>query len=230
MKFIVQLLIVLVCLAAPATCQAADAGAEALTEKMLNALGGRTVWADTTSTINVSQQNRVNEPTVVRASITMDFTQPRFRIDTQAPDFALVRVLDGSRHWRKTRDGKIEDVPAEVLAEDQKWYASHVYRSLHRIASRDPALTMRLGKDGRLEAVENGQVAIWFKLDSKGEPFAFGPGSNDAGTICGPWDFAADGIKHPIWTSSPDGTWRANLVSLVRNPKIVQSSFDRPGS
>lgn len=214
--------------AQPFSAFAKDPGAEALAEKMLTALGGRTLWAETTGTVNVSQQNRLTEPTTVRATITMDFTKPRFRIDTVAPDFTLVRVLDGERHWRKTREGKVEDVPAQTLTDDRNWYAAHVYRSIHRIAKRDPALTMRLGKDGRLEAAENGQTVVWFKLDPKGEPYAYGPGSDDAGTICGPWDFAADGLKHPIWTSRPDGTWRANIVSLVRNPEIPQSLLDRP--
>lgn len=208
--------------------RASDPAAEALADKMLTALGGQAVWAETKGTINLSQQNRTGEPTVVRATITMDFTQPRFRIETQAPDFTVIRIIDGQKHWRKTRDGKIEDVPAETLAEDRRWYASHVYRSIHRIAARDPALTMRLGKDGRLEAVENGQITIWFGLDAKGEPYAFGPGSDVAGTICGPWDFAADGLRHPIWTARPDGTWRAHLISLVRNPEIQQSTLDRP--
>jgi hypothetical protein len=211
-----------------ANARAAEPAAEALAEKMLAALGGRAVWAQTTGTSNLSQQNRAGEPTVVRATITMDFTQPRFRIETQTPDFTVIRVVDGQKNWRKTRDGKIEDVPADTLADDRKWYASHVYRSIHRIAARDPALTMRIGKDGRLEAAENGQTTIWFKLDAKGEPYAFGPGSDDAGTICGPWDFAADSLKHPIWTARPDGTWRANLISLVRNPEIPQSTLDRP--
>lgn len=209
---------------------ASDGAADALAEKMLKALGGRAVWAETKGTINVSQQNRVAEPTVVRATITMDFTQARFRIDTQGPDFSTIRVIDGAGGWRKTRDGKIEDVPTELLADDQKWYAAHVYRSIHRIAAKDPSLTLRLGKDGRLEAAESGQTTIWFRLDAKGEPYAYGPGSDDAGTICGPWDFSVDGLKHPIWTARPDGAWRANIVSLSRNPAFPASLLDRPAS
>jgi hypothetical protein len=208
--------------------RASDGAAEALADKMLTALGGRAVWAETNGTINVSQQNRVAEPTVVRATITMDFTQTRFRIDTQAPGFSTIRVIDGASGWRKTRDGKIETVPADLLADDLNWYAAHVYRSLHRIAAKDPAFALRLGKDGRLEAAEDGQTTIWFKLDAKGEPYAFGPGSDVTGTICGPWDFAADGLKHPIWTARPDGTWRANIVALSRNPAFPASLLDRP--
>jgi hypothetical protein len=45
---------------------------------MLQRLGGRAEWAQLRNTINGSQQNRTEEPTVVYAVITMDFQKPRF--------------------------------------------------------------------------------------------------------------------------------------------------------
>ena len=87
----------------------------------------------------------------MRAVIRMDFTQPRFRIDTTAPGLVVARVVDGDRHWRLNRAGEIGDVPADVLAEDRRWYAGHVYRTIHRVAARDPALrwpsTIRAGSE-----------------------------------------------------------------------------------
>lgn len=50
--------------------------AEAMVEQMLQAIGGREAWASVRNTINGSQQNRVGEPTVVYAVITMDFEEP----------------------------------------------------------------------------------------------------------------------------------------------------------
>ena len=90
---------------------AQNQGAEALADKMLQRLGGRAAWAGLRNTINGSQQNRAEEPTVVYAIITMDFQQPRFRIETTAQDLHLVRVIDGKNSWRLRRSGKIEDVP-----------------------------------------------------------------------------------------------------------------------
>ena len=67
------------------------------TDLMLSAIGGRSAWAAVKNTVNDSQQNRPEEPTVVRAVITMDFTRPRFRIDTTAPGIRIARVIDGDR-------------------------------------------------------------------------------------------------------------------------------------
>jgi hypothetical protein len=212
-------------LALPAKASQSDQSA---VEKMLNALGGRAVWAATTSTLNDSQQNRAADPAVVRALIWLDFSAPRFRIETRGPDFTVVRVVDGERNWRRLRDGIVEAIPADVLAEDMQWYGAHVYRSIHRLAVRDPRLTAGLGKDGRLEVFEDGKRLIWFKLDPRGEPYAFGARDDESGTICGPWEFQVGGLKHPLWVSRPDGTWRANIKALELNPKMSTELLARP--
>lgn len=83
------------------------------TFQYLDRLGGRAAWAGLRNTINGSQQNRADEPTVVYAVITMDFERPRFRIETTAQDLHLIRVIDGDNNWRLNRAGEIEDVPAD---------------------------------------------------------------------------------------------------------------------
>lgn len=207
--------------------QAADE-ASATVEKFLSALGGREAWAAQTGTVNDSQQNRPGKPTVVRAVITMDFTAPRFRIETTAPGFHTVRVINGDKSWRRTREGVIEELPPAVLEEDMRWYGAHIYRTIHRLARRDPALTARTGADGRLEIVENGARLLWFRLDVKGEPYAFGPRDDEKGSLCGPWDFDAAGVNHPIWVSNTEGTWRANAKSVTINPAFTDDILTRP--
>jgi hypothetical protein len=196
--------------------------------RMLAAIGGRAAWAAASNTVNDSQQNRAGEPAVVRAVITMDFERPRFRIETTGPDLHLIRVIDGERNWRKTREGRIEPVPEQVIADDLRWYAGHVYRTIHRIARGDPALRLVNGDGGRLEVHEGGNRIAWFKLDSRGEPYAFGAHADDVGSLCGPWEFEAAGIRHPLWVSSADGTWRAMIKSLAVNVPVDDSLFARP--
>ena len=38
-----------------------------------------------------------------------------------------------------------------------EWYASHLYRTIHRIAARDKALSLGIGEDGRLEVSAGGK-------------------------------------------------------------------------
>ena len=207
---------------------AKEAAAEALAEKMLERLGGRAAWAGLRNTINGSQQNRAGEPTVVYAVITMDFEQPRFRIETTAQNLHLIRVIAGENNWRLNRDGKIEDVPADRIAEELKWYAAHLYRTIHRVAARDPELSLGLGETGRLEIFADGKRLLWLELDAKGEPYAFGFWDDDGGSLSGPWDFVKDGIHHPRWVSSSDGTWRAAVQALDVNVPLHDSMFERP--
>ena len=87
---------------------------QALADRMLERLGGRTLWAELRNTINGSVQNRVEEPVAVYSVITMDFQKPRFRIETTAQDLHLIRVIDGENSWRLRRAGNIEDVPEDA--------------------------------------------------------------------------------------------------------------------
>lgn len=229
---------------APAAASAASAptaaAAEDRLESLLAAVGGRAAWAALAGTRNDSQQNRIDEPTVVRAVVGIDFRRPRVRIDTRAPGLRLARALDGDRHWRLARDGAVGPIPEATLQQDRRWYAGHVYRTLHRLAARDPALTVGGGGDGagsdrdgaarrRLEVFEAGQRLAWFDLDRRGEPFAFGAHDDAVGALCGPWAFEVQGIRHPVWVAQRDGSWRAWLRELELNPAWPPGFFSEPG-
>jgi hypothetical protein len=204
--------------------------AEAMAEQMLQAIGGRNAWASVRNTINGSQQNRAGEPTVVYAVITMDFEQPRFRIETTARDLHLVRVINGDNSWRLRRSGAVEDVPPDLFNEDHKWYAAHLYRTIHRVAARDPKVSLRVNQQQRLEVYADNSRLLWFELDAKGEPYAFGSWDDEVGSLTGPWDFVQDGIHHPRWVSSADGTWRAAVKSLTINVPLSEQMFARPNT
>jgi hypothetical protein len=204
------------------------ASGPALAERLFSAIGGRTAWADLRNTVNDSQQFRVTEPTQVRAVITMDFLQPRWRIDTTAPGVDISRVVDGPSDWRHTREGRIEPVPAATRQEDLQWYAGHVYRTLARLARRDPALQLGVGHDGRLEVFEGPVRIAWFKLTASGEPHAFGGVGDGPGSVSGPWTATGQGIHHPAWVASPDGSWRSGLNRLQVNVPLADKVFQRP--
>ena len=205
-----------------------EVAAEAMAEQMLKAIGGRQAWAAVRNTINGSQQNRASEPTVVYAVITMDFESPRFRIETTARDLHLVRVMNGDKSWRLRRSGAIEDVAAKLFNEDQTWYAAHLYRTIHRVAVRDPEISLKINEQRRLEVHADEGRLLWFQLDAKGEPYAFGSWEDEIGSLTGPWDFVSDGIHHPRWVSSADGSWRASVRSLAINVPLSEQMFARP--
>lgn len=216
---------------ATATASAAavpDDAAHALAERMLEALGGRARWAAVRTLRNDSQQNRITEPRVVRAVIHLQLAPLAVRIDTTAPGLRLARAVLGHQHWRIGRDGRTLPIPDEVLADDRQWLATHIYRTIARVAARDPALTLQQPQPQRLEVWQDGALLIWLLLDAAGEPYRFGRGGDDAGTLCGPWAFESGGIRHPVWTSNRDGTWRAWLRELVVNADMPATLW-QPG-
>ena len=202
--------------------------AEAAVERMLQALGGRAAWARVTNTVNDSQQNILVEPAVLRVVITMDFERPRVLIDTTAPGLHVARAMNGDRHWRRNRAGELGPIPDDVLADDRRFHAGHVYRTLSRLARRDPALRVAFGQDGRLEVHESGARIAWYLLDVRGEPYRYGAHGDDTGSVFGPWDRVQDGIHHPAWVSRPDGSWRAMLKELRVNVPLSDAVFERP--
>ncbi len=205
-----------------------EPAAEPLAETMLAAVGGRANWAAVRNTVHDAQQFRTDAPNEVRGVISMDFERPRFRIDTTAPGLSVTRVIDGDRDWRLTRDGTIAEVPAATRAEDLRWYAAHVYRTIARIAKRDPAISLSVSKDGRLQVIEGGKRIAWYRLNSMGEPFAYGAHDDERGALAGPWKYEIGGIRHPVWTSSADGTFRASINSLRINAPLDDTVFVRP--
>jgi hypothetical protein len=204
------------------------ASAPMLAERLLSAIGGRAAWAGLKNTVNDSQQFRTTDPEQVRAIITMDFTQPRWRIDTSAPGLQLTRVVDGERDWRRTRGGEIAPLSAATRQADLQWYAGHVYRTLARMARHDPLLQLTVGHDGRLEVHEGASRIAWFKLTAAGEPYAFGGVGDGAGSISGPWTAVEQGIRHPAWVAHADGTWRSSLNRLQVNVPLNDALFQRP--
>ena len=209
-----------------ASTSAADA--EALAERMLSALGGRAAWATTTNTVNDSQQNWDGEPPLLRVVITMDFERPRFRIETRGDKLHLVRVIDGDRHWRLTREGAVAPVSEETLGGDRRWYQGHVYRTLHRIAKRDSSIRISVGKEGRLEVHEGATRIAWYALDRSAQPYKYGAHDDDIGSIFGPWEAQGAGIRHPVWVSRDDGKWRAMLKRLDVNVALDEKLFAPP--
>jgi hypothetical protein len=217
-----------VALLLPAPHAAAATDAEQLAERMLASLGGREAWARARNTVNDSRQDWDGDPSELRVVITMDFERPRLRIETWGKDLHVIRVLDGDTHWRRARDGQIGPVPDSTLEIDRKFWAGHVYRTLHRVAARDPAISLAMGKEGRLEVHEAGKRIAWYALDRRGQPYQYGAHDDEVGGIFGPWEREANGIRHPVWVTRDGGKWRAMLNRLEVNVPLEAAIFARP--
>ncbi len=206
---------------------AAPSDADLLADHLLWAIGGRPAWARVTSTVVYSDQYRQSDGTAVGAVSTIDYEQSRLRIDTTGANVQQIRIIDreGDRSWRLDRQGRPEKVAEDPLARDLRRYTGQVYRTLQRIAVRDPKLRLATGRNGSLEVHEGSTRLAWYLLDARGEPYAMGASDDNVGVICGPWELEKRGIRYPLWVSRPDGSWRSTLKSLTVNARIDEELF-----
>ena len=182
------------------------------------------------NTTNSSLQYRATAPTEVLSTITMDFEEPRFRVETTGPGVYLVRVINGDNSWRISWDGKVTDLPDERYRDDLLWYEAHIYRTLARISRRDPELQVRQTDKTRLEVYSGEKRLLWLALNADAEPYAYGFHDDDKGSLCGPWSLVTQGIHQPSWVSSSDGTWRATARAVHFNVSLHEATFSRPES
>lgn len=220
-----------VVLNAPMATAATGDEADLVAERLLFAIGGRPAWAALTSSIVYTQLYGQNSPDAVDAIITTDYAQRRFRIDAIGANLHLVRVVESGkdRIWRLDR-GQLES-KADVQGQDLSPYIAHVFRTLQRLAVRDPALrltiTRKHGLDG-LDVHEGDARIAWYRLDARSEPAMIGAYDDNVGVICGPWEIERDRIRYPAWLTRPDGSWRVTVKSLAVNVRTDEGMFSQP--
>lgn len=208
------LLLAALALGCPAARSAApDAAGAALAEELLAAMGGREAWAG----VRYMHVEAVHDDLAVRDPFTNriwnDFTSFRVRFEARNAAFDSRRGVTGESGWR-WRDGRSQPLTAEQVEGERRWWEANIYRTLHRIAIRDPELSFRAAAPRRLEVFRaDGTRLNWFLLHPRGEPLLFGTWASEAGTVFGP--LSSNGtVKYPRWGGRPDGDFRYEIVRI----------------
>ena len=190
-----------------------DAGV-ARAEALLAAMGGREAWSKVKFVHVEAIHDDVNIGEPFTNQIWNDFTAPRVRLEAKNAQIDRRRAIADGKGWR-VRDGERTALTPEQVEDERSWWEANVYRTLHRLAVRDPELQPRAVGAHRLEIFRrDGKRLNWFVLNQRGEPMLFGTWDSEAGTTFGP--LAASGaIKYPKWGARPDGSWRYEIVRLT---------------
>lgn len=186
-------------------------GAGARVDRLLEAMGGRTAWAAATA-VHVSATHYSTELRLPHGNeIWNDFRTPRLRIEARSGEIDIALVLDGDAGSRR-RGTTIQPLTAAEITNQQRWWESNVYRTLHRLARRDPELTVRMLAPNRLGVFRKDGIRLnWIELNQSSEPILFGTWDSESGTVFGPLTASTSGLRHSQWVTSPDGTWRVQL-------------------
>ena len=214
-------------LPAPSSRAEEDAG-WARAELFLEAMGGRGVW-DKVKFVHVEA---IHDDVTIRDPFTNkiwnDFTKPRVRFEAKNAEIDRRRGINDGTGWR-FRDGERKALTPEEVEEDLKWWEANIYRTLHRLAVKDPELTPRAVGEHRLEIFRSdGKRLNWFYLNQRGEPMLFGTWDSEDATVFGPLETKAH-AKFPKWGARPDGSWRYEIVRLqIAEAAPSYVSFSEP--
>lgn len=205
-------------LALVAAASAQETGA-ARAERLLAAMGGREAWAQVKFVHVEAIHDDVSLAEPFTNKIWNDFTAPRVRFEAKNAQIDRRRGITPDGGWR-LRDGQLSALTPEQIEGDRRWWEANIYRTLHRLAINDPALTPRAVGDHRLEIFRaDGKRLNWFVLNQRGEPMMFGTWDSETGGAFGP--LASNGsIKYPRWGAVPDGSWRYEIVRLVTSASV----------
>ena len=207
-----------------ATAGATEAGDRV--EALLEAMGGRAGWAAAEAVKVDATHHSTSLRLPHRNEIWNDFRTLRLRIRATSDEMDRELVLGGHQGTRRNGD-ETQALTAEEVAEHQRWWKSNVYRTLHRLAKRDPDLSVRMIGPNRLGVFRRDGVRLnWLELNQQNEPVLFGTWASDTGTVFGPLTASSSGLKHPKWVTSGDGSWRVELRKMV----IVNSQLPTPNS
>ena len=196
-----------------AAAQQRDGTGAARAEALLAAMGGREAW----SKVKFVHVEAVHDDVSIREPFTNkiwnDFSAPRVRLEAKNAQIDRRRGIADGKGWR-LRDGERSLLTPEQYEDERSWWEANIYRTLHRLAVKDPELEPRAVGEHRVEIFRrDGKRLNWFVLNQRGAPMLFGTWDSEAGTTFGP--LAASGaIKYPKWGARPDGSWRYEIVRL----------------
>ena len=197
-------------------------------EALLAAMGGREAW----SKVKFVHVEAIHDDDTIRDRFTNkiwnDFSAPRVRIEAKNDEIDSRRAIADGNGWR-VREGERSALTAEQYENERAWWEANVYRTLHRLAIKDPELEARAVGEHRLEIFRrDGKRLNWFLLNQRGEPMLFGTWDSEAGTSFGP--LASNGaINYPKWGARPDGSWRYEIVRLETAEAVPPAvSFTEP--
>lgn len=183
-------------------------------ERLLAAMGGREAWVKVRWVHVHAVHDDLGIAQPFQNYIWNDFAAPRLRFESYNNNLDRRRVVAAGTGWRWADGKQIPLTPAQVT-DEQQWWEANIYRTLQRLAARDPELEARAVGANRLEIFRrDGKRLNWFVLHPSGAPMLFSAWESEAGTVFGPLAKAGD-LRYPKWGGRPDGSWRYEIVRFV---------------
>jgi hypothetical protein len=201
----------------------------AAADRLVAAMGGAEAWSRAHGLVIRARHWEAQFDAPYENLIQMSLDEPRMRFDGDSATMKRRRAVVGDTGWRVSEVRDLGPMTAEQVADDLKWWEAHAYRSIGRLARKDPTVIPRLHADGRLELYRpDGVRLVWYRLNAAGEPVAFGAWDSEQGAVFGPLIDRGGGVKLPAFAASADGTFRAVLVEAAALPEAPEADWVKP--
>jgi hypothetical protein len=198
-------------------------------DRLVAAMGGEAPWSTARSLTIRARHWEAEYDQPYMNLIVMALDEPRMRFEGDGAGMKRRRAVVGDKGWRVSERSPLGPMTPEQVKGDLDWWEAHAYRTIARLARRDPSLSLRLASDGRLEVLRaDGSRLAWYRLNAAGEPIAFGANANETGTVFGPLVARAGGVKLPAWVASASGAFRAELIEAGVSGSPPNADFDKP--
>jgi len=195
-------------------------------EKMLEAIGGRDIWANATgfamSEILYTDQRELP----VMRHYWIDFKSPRIMEKSEGRGMRQTRALNGDSGWTN-RNGDSSIWDEATVAGWASFWPGIPTRVFHLLATNDPAVKP-VWRDGVIDIFIDGARVVWIATDEAGTPVAYGREDRHTDT-----HFLGKPLKYgavTLWSEAiePGGDWRVVMVDyqLLSAPHTV--SFEPP--
>ncbi len=215
--------------ACTATAQEAPQASPNISEsarRLVEQFGDVSSWANATGyrmqTVHISDYARL--PYTHETWGLFDERRNVTRVMNQ--DLRQLRGLNGGDGWW-IQEGVLDPYEPDFLEAEKVRWRSGLFRSVHRLASGDPAVTIRRDGD-ELEIQDGGDVILRIRTDEGGAPVSFARSDNlESWTDLGSFDDYGP-IRVPTEIRTPDGRFRSLILEFQLYMSGPDVSFAPP--
>jgi len=203
-----------------------DPEAVELAQRMIESIGGRTLWSKIRS-LHVVGKARSLKGDGILAESWHDLRQPRewYTLNNRR-DMVVRTWWDRQGIWQTVNGKQNYRLPAGLYEEKQSHWPGGIYVMYHRLAREDETLRLTMNEDGsftaRDERLDRRMGRFWINAD--GELYRW---RHDDGTeyIYGPHRSFGD-ISFPDWGSKVDGSWSFYYIEVRWSRDEPPISYD----
>ncbi len=215
-----------VLIALPASLSAQQVDIDTEIEKMLQAVGGKQVWANASgfTMSEILHTDQLELPVLRRYWV--DFTSPRIMESSEGNGLRQTRALNIDTGWT-VRNGEQSEWSSEQVAGWNSFWPGIPTRVFHLLASNDPSVRAEW-RDGVIDIFIAGRRVVWIATDTEGTPVAYGREDRHTDT-----HFLGKPLQYgdvTLWSEAiePGGDWRVVMVDyqLLTEPHTI--SFAPP--